>query len=277
MAMAGDSGIRQRHLYSVVRLTVSLGGPSGDTKGVGGTGFFVAANDKDVVLVTNRHVVSPGTYKAGWHGYTALGIEAAGHHIDATGTRVAFVLRWSLDEVPLFFPDNLAEDAAVIPLVNAQLEGLPSLVIHFRRNILATIQEFGDDVSPGDSVVMPGYPRLGGQQVDAPVLMPGVISSDPAYPMATSPGPGRLFLVHAFSRQGLSGAPVYAVQRGLKLGEGLQGPAHRPARIAGINAGHLPADGDGPASFSYAVRSDVLVELIDRWLAALSKARAQHG
>lgn len=236
-----------------------------------GTGFLVAEQDATgkhaFFLVTNRHVVDPSYADPRFVGASIRSVRIDGYRVDAGGVVVPTAAEWAVQPDFVFWPKAAGEDVALVPTTSVTNLTAAQPQTLYTTQVLATQAEFGEDISVGDFVVMCGYPKLAGVQVEEPLLLPGVVSSDPSRlrPHPQKVGDGRLFLLHAFSRQGLSGAPVFATQRGIAMGDGLAGPQHRVARLVGVNAGHWPGDEDGPAAFSYAVRSDVLLELVSTW------------
>jgi hypothetical protein len=103
-----------------------------------------------------------------------------------------------------------------------------------------------------------------------PTLILGVVASDPRFPLVVerrrSEGEASLakaILYQSISRPGMSGAPVFATQRGIELGPGLNGPAHRPLRFVGVNGGGFNERGDMPIGYSYFVPSPDLLDLMN--------------
>ena len=95
------------------------------------------------------------------------------------------------------------------------------------------------------------------------------MSSDPLYKYESTSIPLRdVLLLEALSFAGSSGSPVIANARGIKVGAGLVGENFRPAKIIGINAGHLPARNDKHnkmdlhSGLSYCHRSDLLLRML---------------
>lgn len=97
-----------------------------------------------------------------------------------------------------------------------------------------------------------------------PILRAGVVSSDPR--LNYSPNKtcqGRIIAFEAFSTGGGAGSPVIALQKGFRLGAGLNGPADffRPVKLIGINAGNVNSDGMHQ-QLSYLYKSDIIIDLI---------------
>lgn len=93
-------------------------------------------------------------------------------------------------------------------------------------------------IQVGSPLLMPGYPELGQEVSDRPILVGGWIASDPRYSasMGGADLPRRI-LGHSFSRAGMSGAPVLSLlppkidwtgePKGVRL------------TLLGINTGHV--------------------------------------
>lgn len=268
-----ESGLRTDLLYGCWRLHVQWVDEFGAIRtSVRGTGFIVESPSATPVVVTNRHVLDPA-YRDRKKEFWSLGaIELFGARHE---NRTALVRHEVMAGCRIAF-GPAATDIAVLDLrcndwwgeITADGDRRP-IANYFGVDWLAHASEFdGVRIATGDPVYMIGYPVLGQDQSHMPLLADGVLSSDPRldYPLPIPDGSGAasyepVLMLHSSSRSGMSGAPVIVPWRD---------QAQRPPRIIGVNAGHIPASKDvGPSSFTYAYRSDHILEAI----AALATAR----
>src|SRR5947199_8976750 len=120
-----------------------------------------------------------------------------------------------------------------------------------------------------DTIAFPGYPAFFDHNGDRPIMRVGAISSDPASDYRPDYNSiGRRIAYEAFSTEGSSGSPVFALPKGLQLGPGLSGPGHRTAMLIGINSGHvLGRDeriGQIHSGLSYCFKSTSILECIEK-------------
>ena len=111
-----------------------------------------------------------------------------------------------------------------------------------------------NSVQPGDAIRIAGYPGVGDIDLVRPLLVSGIVSSDPRYPATFRDLvlPHSVFC-HSFSWSGMSGAPVFGYSDSIGTG-----------KILGINAGHIADDGVSGGVISHFVRSDTVLELFAR-------------
>lgn len=246
-----------------------------------GTGFFVHHDDV-VYLITNRHVIDPGYADAKYVGTRLTGLSVRG--FDACSRHGEHEATYCFD-MPSFEYGMNDDDVAVVSASTATAcEAQPCPISNFYESaLLARGEEFestdrSESILAGDVVVVCGFPELDGHsQQERPMAMIGFISSDPRHrpqplPNLSGGGPIRstsVVLYQGFSRAGASGSPILAVQRGLVLGPGMSGPPSRPTRLVGINAGRVGGSPANPSALSYFVRSDAIIEAIERAAAAV--------
>jgi hypothetical protein len=178
-----DTGFRTPLLYSCRRLEVAWLDLRGEVKlSSRGTGFVIGFEDRPL-LVTNRHVVDPVSKDAkyvGWSygqistiGASVTGDSASTHYFSVSGARVTFGA------------ENA--DVAVIDLASGAATGdlqpdgsLVGIVNYFGSDWLRDSSYFdGSQISAGDPVFMVGHPEIGGEQSALPLLVGGMLSSDP--------------------------------------------------------------------------------------------------
>jgi len=268
-----DLSLRSDQLYTAVQLQVCFARSDGSAKSpVSGTGFVVVDREQSLAaLTTCRHLVDPKFQAPGRRRSTEAGLSLISVQGRAwnkhSGSLQPFV--WRVDQPEVRFHERAELDVAALDLNDLEVvEGSNSLDFWFNREILATRADFdGSTVSAHDMVVTIGYPGLNGQTPEAPLSIPGMVSSDPR---VESPIPGLgpgLVAYHAFSRSGLSGSPVVAPTRGFKT-EGtilIETPGYRPTKVVGINSGHMNADSSDPMALSFFCPSWAILDLLDNW------------
>ena len=134
--------------------------------------------------------------------------------------------------------------------------------------MLADSENFEKDLSICDSIAFIGFPTVYDHKNNMPILRSGVISSDPRLDYSfNGKDNGHVLAYEAFSTSGSSGSPVFAIQKGIKVGNGLEAPDgfYRPVMLIGINAGCFWY---GPNKvhqhLSYMFKSDQIIKLIDK-------------
>jgi hypothetical protein len=133
---------------------------------------------------------------------------------------------------------------------------------HIPENMIATENDFQNDISVCDFVAFPGYPEWYDDQGQRPIFRGGTIASDPRVNYSYKKPMGNCVAYEAFSFNGSSGSPIFALQKGIRPGAGLSFPDFRPARFIGINAGHLPAPSASHSGISYFYKSSAILKAI---------------
>ncbi|MGQ0844381.1 MAG: trypsin-like peptidase domain-containing protein [Sporichthyaceae bacterium] len=260
-----DLGFAAANLYSAYRLDVTFGLRDGGQRSGSGSGFVVVRADDVPFLATARHVVEPRLAIPSHVGATLLRIRMTGWNYAPALADQAVVDVTLKPEVVV--PQDDALDIAIVPLSASDEANGCEIRQWIGEPVVAEEAEFGPDIRVGDFLASPGFTELPGTALERPVLLTGLIASDPRAPMTiTRSGNAvtRAVLYQSLSRSGLSGAPVFATQRGLQLGGGLSGPPHRPTRLVGVNTGSFRDSQERPLQFSYFTRSSDLLELIRR-------------
>lgn len=261
-------------LYSAVRLTVqySDGGQRRPMREVG-TGFIVQQDRGRCdarYLVTNRHVVDPDYQK--FRRWKLEEVQVSGyfqHPRDRKGVpefqEVTF-----LNPAPRW-PSAWHLDVAVLPLdgagVQMEVNKGSGRFNTLPGSALAKVHDFvSGDITVGRQVLMPGYPGLDKRAAHRPILVSGVIATDPRYAAALG---GEDYedqvLCHAFSWEGMSGSPVLCmVPRPVAWDDwDHTGEMKLTPVLAGVNAGHYKVRDDATAgAITRFVRGDVLRSLL---------------
>lgn len=270
MGVMWDGRIDTRHLYSALRLTAVMHNSDGSPASGYGTGFVIEhdlfhGGGHKGYLVTNRHVLDPNFKR--YVGRTLTEVTVKGHyqHVYHAQTRsvpsgdirqIEFKIR---NPEPIFPPEPV--DLAVIDLDAAELEAGQLDINSIPAYQLAGHGTFERAlVTVGSQVLMPGYPAVGQDVADRPILVSGTIASDPRYSAAI--GGTHLpasALCHSFSWSGMSGSPVFAIASN---SERSFGEDEKPELVvAGINAGHITSDG-AQGVLTHFVKAPALVQLL---------------
>ena len=257
--------LSKKLLYSAYRLSTRHLGPTGSYKVVYGTCFYVRSNDR-LFLATNRHNVDLSYKDKKYVGYKWDGMQIDGYCNNDDYFEFSFAGQTFLGGVP----DNPAEDVFVLEL--------PKVPIPFRRRkkpgeaantttatitpvaigieMLATGEDLQQQLSAGSPVLLPSYSAHYDRSGERPVMLGGIISSDPESDYETEgQEAARRVLFQAHSVGGASGGPVYAL-----LDEG--------GVLLGINAGHLtgsePKIGTIHSGLSYCYKAACIREAINK-------------
>ncbi|WP_432190537.1 trypsin-like peptidase domain-containing protein [Streptomyces sp. Tue6028] len=205
-------------LCAAVRLTPHIDEPGrelGPHK-PSGSGFLVrdgSGSGSSLYLVTNRHVVDPRYAKGLRPGWRLTALEIRGYFqspraLDADAEPQPVRL-----ESPMHvFPSKFGVDLAVVPLNESA--GMTILEGRGRFNALpvsmiAGHHDFSSDITIGRQVILSGYPGVEGQVAARPLMVGGLIATDPRYTAALGAEirEDEVFC-HAFSWKGMSGCPV---------------------------------------------------------------------
>ena len=261
-------GLNNNFLYAVSKVRVQF--ENGNLPNViqsKGTGFFIQKEDK-VYFITNRHVLDPERIKdAAGQGYKMYQVFIDHRNFESTSQK-PLAEEYLVKNCTFTFAANEYDDLACISGIELASEPtVPRVVIEY--DLLATSDLFHSSFSICDLLAFIGFPS---NQYDSihnlPILRSGIISSDPRinFPIAGT-DQGNAVAYEAFSTGGASGSPVFALQKGIQLGEGLKGPDdfYRPVKLIGINAGHKKDPQSGiHTQLSYFYRSDQIIALIEK-------------
>ena len=112
----------------------------------------------------------------------------------------------------------------------------------FPYSIFAVQNDFDNRLSVCDMLAFIGYPEsMYDTERQAPILRSGILASDPRYNYMEK-HLGNCLAYEAFSMGGSSGSPIFAIQKGFQVGDGLQAPKdfYRELKLIGINFGFIP-------------------------------------
>ncbi|MFF8373534.1 serine protease [Streptomyces lydicus] len=265
-------------LYGALRLDAQrYDRASGKTLSSGhGTGFVIRvrelgeSRERAEFLVTNRHVVDPGFGPKGSSLKLLGALTVSGHHQPRRYRTLArpTPVKVTVPDPQPIFPKDPDIDLAVMRFDRKDREVVEGngRFTTFDGTLIAEPWAYEDGhVHPGTQVLAAGYPALGGQcDAERLILVGGVVASDPRYPAEFE---GAAFpdsvLCHAFSRAGMSGAPVFAPIQERRWEEDPEAPTVKfRLGIAGVNAGHLEMMGSSDGVISHFVKSTALLEML---------------
>lgn len=264
-------GLNNSFLYTALRLKTSFFRErDGYAKESIGTCFFVVNQKGKPCLVTNRHMLDAGysDKERKYLGCELETIEIEGFLSPAGSTtlpRDRTSMQFHTEHNQIRFSSTYAEDVACVH--NPQIVNPTDLAradFPIPYDFVATKDWLDSNLSVCDFVVFPGYPDWHDKLENRPIMRTGTIASDPRSDYShKGEREGRKIAYEAFSFDGSSGSPVFAVMKGLRPGPGISFPDFREPKFIGINAGHLEADFGHHSGISYFFKSSVILELID--------------
>lgn len=256
-------GLSNIYMYAVSRIIVRISNGISESI-LSGTGFFVK-KDNGVFLITNRHIIQPEWSDVKYQGYKLVSVSFdCRSYNDSTKTVETENIPIKSFEVK--YADNNKDDIACI--TNIATNNNPQKVpICMEYSMLANSEHFEKDFCICDQVAVIGFPVVYDHKNNMPVLRSGVISTDPRLDYSFDGNDnGHILGYEAFSTNGNSGSPVFAIQKGFKLGAGLRAPDgfYRPVMLIGINAGSILSQPEGiHQQMSYMFKSDQIIKLIE--------------
>lgn len=180
------------------------------------------------------------------------------------------LIKWDL-----YLPDNPNDDVACL----SNMAGIGPFCVsnYIPITFLATKEMIENRISVCDFIAFIGFPEVYDHKNNVAILRTGTISSDPRlnYSYSKEVDLGHVIAYEAFSKNGSSGSPVFALQKGFSVdGNIIQVSAgfYREVCLVGINAGSftLPVKLDGGVKYdehqqlSYMYKSDVIWDLINK-------------
>lgn len=267
-----DHGLRNEFLNSAIKIDVTFEDSSKKTKTGTGTAFFVKNSKGETSLITNRHLIDLD-YKqktAKFKDFKLSKIIATVKEINKetnlpTEDNILFLANCN----EFIFSENYENDVACLKNVQAaSLNGKePYSSFSISYTNIADKKRLNEKLSICDFVAFPGFPDWYDKKNNLPILRTGTIASDPRFDYSyNGDDNGEVIAYEAFSYGGSSGSPVFAIQKGIKVGEGLSGGNFREVMLIGINAGHLPVQGimDSHSGISFLYKSSIILELIEQ-------------
>jgi hypothetical protein len=273
-----DTGFEKWHLYTACKLAFTHYYEPGETHTkTYGTGFLTQfpPGDSRIAIVTNRHLTDLPWAKPECDGAVLESVEIEFWQSES------FRLRYKTDKVAPLFHEDKSIDVSVVPIGPAFEADATEVTLYdsidkfmpdpsvpgvlFKHamswDYLLKCEEMWADLTPGEFVVFPGYPKWFDKLQSRPVFRSGMIASDPQRDYRQREGDttnldgNEQVLFDAFSTSGNSGSPVFVAQKGMppidlrmKLGGNDSAPGqaaklefqpYRRSFLIGINAGHF--------------------------------------
>jgi hypothetical protein len=262
-------GLTNDFLYSAYKVDVVFHDDIGNQKSGHGTGFFVLGDNGIINFVTNRHILdiayrSPSGKDFSKYVLTSISISGKAKDPETGLPTQAFSAQ--LRESELRFPSILDNDIACLvnPRIESDNSGCSRADFFIPISFLANEASFVSDLSICDFLAFPGYPEWHDAENMRPILRMGTLSSDPRFNYRYKDQVhGDCLAYEAFSFGGSSGSPVFALQKGLRPGAGIEFNGFRDVLLIGINAGHLTAPGSGAHSgISYLYKATAIREIL---------------
>lgn len=205
-----------------------------------GTCFFLK-HEKGLIMVTNRHVVEPKYANPKYKDYKVIQMEIDSYqNYDENGVpcdcRCIYISNYNEFKYPLSEDDDVA--CLFKPAGNAS-----KINSHIPYSMVADIDWFKTNLDVCDSIAYPGFPQHFDKANNTPIFRMGTIASDPRlnYSWDKNDINSHKVAYEGFSSAGASGSPVFAIQKGFQVGQGILLPEkfYREIKLIGINAGHL--------------------------------------
>ena len=267
-----DHGLNNDFLCAACKIEAHFEDDLKTSKGISGTAFFVKNAKGEICLLTNRHVVDLD-YKQKTAKYKNFKLT----RVVVYNKEKNKITGLPTEENKLiivnhkdFIYSNIENDVACLRNIQViEASGKRPLAINYwiAYDFIANKVRLEEKLTICDFVAFPGYPDWYDRKNNLPILRTGTIASDPRFDYSYDGNDnGKVIAYEAFSFGGSSGSPVFAIEKGIIVGDGLSGGGHREVMLIGINAGHLPIDGvvNSHSGISYFYKSTTILELIDK-------------
>ncbi len=232
-------GFNVNFLYSAKKIIVTIV-KDGIYYSFWGTGFVLDKNGK-AILVTNRHVVEPWYSNKKYIGATITSFEIESYQkYDENDLPVNFKKAKITNFNEFKFSNNYCDDVAC--LIEPRGDDITALST-IPYEYLADNEWINHKLLVCDEIAYPGFSSFYNKINNTPIFRMGTIASDPRldYSGINEKSNSSRIAYEGFSSGGASGSPVFAVQKGYKLGKGIIDSTnnfYRESKLIGINAGH---------------------------------------
>ncbi|MCA5005825.1 hypothetical protein [Sphingobacterium bovistauri] len=262
------SRIPEDRLYCAWRIKTTFKDDLGKTLNGSGTCFFVKNSMDEVCLVTNRHLIDVDYKKpnSDYKEFKLITIEAFGkkRNIENMPDIDCKVMFYSFKILTSPKYENDVEVLKELRAYNDE-EYTANVDYILPFNEIATEEQIKTGLKISDSLVFPGFPSWYDKIENRPILRPGMVSSDPRYNYSYGNIViGDCLAYEAFSFEGSSGSPVFALQRGFPSDKLITWPDYRPLLLVGINAGSLLTNNNAHSGISYLYKSSIIIELMNQ-------------
>lgn len=229
-------GITNQFLYSVTNIKVTFE-CEGKLYISSGTGFFVS-KEKEIFLITNRHVVDFNYGEKDSKPFKIQGISIDTRSINPNDSSITHNIA-NITSYNLKLDSNEKNDVACIYDIRVDND-LTNHLVYIPYTMLASEEEYLNSLTVADQVAFIGFPKVADNKNHMPVLRIGHISSDPRldYSYDESLDLGQCVAYEASSNSGFSGSPIFSLQVGFPVSGILTAPEgfYRPVMLVGIHA-----------------------------------------
>ena len=266
-----NHGLTNDFLFAACKIDVHFEDDLKKSKTISGTAFFVTNSKGELCLITNRHIVDLD-YKqlnSKYKNFKLIQIVVYSKKFNNnTGLPTDSQNFIIINHNELAYSTKIENDVACLKNVKVLNPFQKETIIdfHVEYAMIADRRKLDETLVVCDFVAFPGFPDWYDKKNNSPILRTGTIASYPRFDYSFSGlDDGEVIAYEAFSFDGSNCSPIFALEKGLKLGEGLTGGGHREVMLIGINAGHLPIEGviESHSGISYFYKSSVILELID--------------
>ena len=233
------TGINNSFLYAAKKVIVTCTNGTNNIQ-FRGTCFFLK-HEKGLIMVTNRHVVEPGYKDDEYKDYQVIKMEIDSfQNLDERGVPSHYRCGEIYNFKDFKFPKGKDDDVACLFAPTGS-----SLIINSTIPFSLLGDEFWIDnnLSVCDQIAYPGFPNYFDSANNTPIFRMGTIASDPRldYSWDKDDVNSHKIAYEGFSSGGASGSPVFALQKGFQVGQGISAPEgfYREVKLVGVNAGHL--------------------------------------
>jgi hypothetical protein len=234
------------------------------------SGFFYTST-KGTFFTSNWHVVAgrnPHTRKA-LNANAAIPDRLRLHVPMNLGTESQMMVRWQEFFLPLYADEEHRQAAWLVHPVHRQdfdvaivpIGGLNETILMSANDPQLDLDDLR--LYPSMDVYVIGYPRgmFGGAKL--PIWKRGSIASEPDFDIDGKP----LFYIDAATREGMSGAPVYAQEVGLWAPKGVTELAKqvigKGRSFVGVYGGRIGADDEFKAQLGLVWKASGLLEIVE--------------
>ncbi len=267
-----NHGLNNDFLYVAYKIECYFVDDLDKEKIISGTAFAVKNIRNELCLVTNRHCIDLD-FKQKDSKYVNYKLSKVILHskIKDARTKLPYQSKnWLVANIDEFIiPNDNNNDIACLIDVKVHKENISddsTLDYWIPYSIIANEDNF-TQLQICDFVAFPSYGPWYDKVRNAPILRTGTIASDPRFDYSwTGKDEGKCVAYEAFSYEGSSGCPVFAIQKGIKVmvNGSLMSGGFRELMLIGINAGHMETETTKQHSgISYFYKSSAILDLID--------------
>ncbi len=259
-------GINNRFLYTAKKVTCKFFNGTSELS-INGTGFFVVKSS-DIYFLTNRHVVDAAYYDPKYIGYKLASLKIESYSSFNEEDIPTKMNNAEIINISNFkFHSDYGNDVACLKSPRVEGEGF-EIICHIDYDMLANKNWINKKLNVCDNLAYPCFAEWYDTENNTPIFRIGTIASDPRlnYSRTDLLSADRI-AYEGFSSSGASGSPIFALQKGVRLGDGIQyvgnDDFYREVKLIGINGGHFKSYEQGHSGISFFYKSSCIVDLID--------------